>query len=93
MPAWLTVDGDDCLIDVWVVPASSRQGVVGGHGDRLRVRVAAPPEGGRANRAVVALIGDLVQAPASLERGARSRAKQVRVSGVSAAALEAALPP
>ena len=91
MPKWLTVDGQDCLIDVWVVPGASRSGVVGEHGDTLKVRVAAPPEGGRANHAVVELIGGLVEAPATLEAGSRSRAKRVRLSGVSVAAVVAAL--
>lgn len=91
MPAWLTVDGEDCLIDVWVVPGASRSGVAGEHGTALKVRVAAPPEGGRANGALVELIGGLVKAPVTLEAGDRSRGKRVRVSGVSPASVVAAL--
>jgi uncharacterized protein (TIGR00251 family) len=39
-----------------VVPGASRSEVVGPLGNRLKVRVAAPAEGGKANRAVVRLI-------------------------------------
>jgi uncharacterized protein (TIGR00251 family) len=41
---------------VLVVPGSSRDRVVGRHGDRLRLAVRAPPEDGRANRAVEELL-------------------------------------
>lgn len=41
-----------------VVPGASRSAIAGILGDRLKVRVAAPPEEGKANRAVVALLDD-----------------------------------
>jgi uncharacterized protein (TIGR00251 family) len=43
-------------INVKVVPGSSRDRVVGPYGDGIKVQVSAPPEGGKANRAVVELI-------------------------------------
>jgi hypothetical protein len=39
-----------------VVPGASRSTLAGALGDRLKVRVAAPPEGGKANRAVLELV-------------------------------------
>ena len=45
-------------IDVKVVPGASRDGVAGWLGDRLKVRVRQPPEGGRANAAVAALLAE-----------------------------------
>jgi uncharacterized protein (TIGR00251 family) len=60
-------------IAVKVVPGASRPGIAGVLGDRLKVRVAEPPEGGRANRAVELLIGEWLEV-----RGARIVAGQGR---------------
>lgn len=49
-------------IAVWVVPGSSRSVIDGLHGDRVKVRVAAPPEGGRANEEVARLLGEALRA-------------------------------
>ena len=79
----LRSDGADTIIDVWVVPGASRSEIVGVHNEALRVRVAAPPEGGKANRAVLALLGGILHAHPQLDRGSTSRRKQVRVENLS----------
>jgi uncharacterized protein len=43
---------------VKVVPGSSRDQIVGWMGDALKIKVMAPPEKGRANEAVVAILAD-----------------------------------
>ncbi len=40
------------------MPGASRSAIAGPLGDRLKVRVAAPAEKGRANRALVKLLRD-----------------------------------
>jgi uncharacterized protein len=60
--------------------------VVGRHGDGWKVRVAAPPERGKANDAVLELLSKALRvAPGSLElvTGARGRDKIVAVAGLS----------
>lgn len=76
------------LIAVKAVPGASRDQIAGALGDRLKVRVAAPPEGGKANRAVCTLIADALGVPAgavSVVAGTSSPEKQVRVQGMDAA--------
>jgi uncharacterized protein len=67
------------------VPGASRSEIVGALGDRLKIRVTAPPERGRANEAVVALLREWLGArEVEVVAGLASREKTVRVSGVSA---------
>ena len=83
-------DEDDdgaVVLRLHVQPGAGRTAVVGRHGGALKVRVAAPPERGRANDACVALVAEtLGVAPAQVElvSGPSSRAKRVRVTGVEA---------
>jgi uncharacterized protein YggU (UPF0235/DUF167 family) len=67
---------------------------VGRRGGVLKVHVAAPPEGGRANDELVALVAAFLgvkRGDVRLVRGAASRRKLLEVEGVAAAELAAAL--
>lgn len=69
-----------------VAPGAPRPAVVGRHGDAWKVRVAAAPERGRANAAVLALVADTLQLPrdaVSLVSGAASRDKIVELTGLA----------
>ncbi len=80
----LEFHSEGVLVHVWVVAGASRNEVVGTHGGALKVRVSAAPEGGKANRAVAALVVEAVGGTAgSVVAGAASRRKQIVVSGVS----------
>lgn len=74
------------VVRLHVQPGAARSGVVGRHGDAVKVKVAAPPVEGKANAAVVALVAEVLgvrPAQVSLVAGDASRAKRVRVDGVS----------
>ncbi|MFN5058053.1 MAG: DUF167 domain-containing protein [Verrucomicrobiota bacterium] len=77
-----------CRLKVKVVPGASRTEVVGRLGEALKVRVAAPPEGGQANRAILALLAERLGLPAAdvtLVSGAAAPAKVVALRGLTAA--------
>lgn len=68
-----------------VVPGASREGLAGRYGDRLKLRVTAAPESGKANKAVLALLARVLRLPKgqlALVRGAGMPLKTVAVRGL-----------
>ena len=87
-PQWLTADGTGVIIALRVVPRAHRSEIVGEHGGALKVRLAAPPVEGAANRALVAFLARCLEVrkqQVSIESGEHSRQKRVRVAGLTAA--------
>ena len=72
-----------CELAIWVVPGASRNQITGLHDGRIRIRVTAPPAGGRANAAVCHILSDAIGKPVTLLSGATSRAKVVFAPGVT----------
>lgn len=80
------------IIAVKVVPNASRDQIVGLLGDALKIKVAQPPEGGRANLAVERLLADACALPAKNVQvvGGQTQAhKRVRLIGISAERAQA----
>jgi uncharacterized protein len=78
-----------------VVPGAARTRIVGALGDALKVQVAAPPEGGKANAAVCELLAATFGVPVravTVVSGHGHARKVVAVAGLTAAAALAALP-
>jgi uncharacterized protein (TIGR00251 family) len=73
------------VIEVLVVPGSSRNQIVGMHGTRLRVKTTAPPDGGRANKAVAAQLAEIFGMRVDLLSGASSRIKRYLLRGAESA--------
>jgi uncharacterized protein (TIGR00251 family) len=68
---------------VHVQPGSSRNQVLGLHGDALKLKLTAPPVEGKANIACVEFLSEVLGMPkTSLEivSGHSSRRKQIRIS-------------
>jgi uncharacterized protein (TIGR00251 family) len=74
-----------------VSPGATRARVVGRHGEGWKIRVAAAPEGGRANEAVIRLLADTLSVPrdaVTLVSGHAGRDKIVELAGLGPAQIE-----
>ena len=76
---------------VLVVPRASRTEITGPHNGILRVRIAAPPVEGAANRELIRVLAKSLKLPQNaveIVSGVNSKRKVVRIRGADAAKLE-----
>ena len=74
------------IIAVKVLPRAAKDEIVGWLEDALKVRVQAPPQDGRANRALEALLADalsLKKNAVTVTTGRASAMKRVAIAGLS----------
>ena len=79
-------DGEDVLLWIKAVPGASRDQIAGLVGDRLKVRISAPPEDGKANKAICKLLAKALgvrNAQVSIESGQANPEKIIRIAGVT----------
>ena len=91
---YLREDDDGVWLNVLVQPRSSRNRLVGPHGDRLKIQVTAPPVDSRANAMVKELLAELLGIPRQaleIARGLTAREKTVHDRGLRLAQVKAAL--
>ena len=82
MADYFRVSGDVILIDIKAVPGASKSEIAGVQEDRLRVRIAAAPEDGKANTELAAFFSKLLGCPKKQVRlisGEKSRLKTLAV--------------
>lgn len=81
-------DGDGTTLPIRATPHAARTALEGVVEGALRVRLAAPPVEGAANRALLALMAEVLDVPRrdlNLAAGERGRRKTLRVRSLSAA--------
>lgn len=80
---WLSArNGQAVVLDLWVVPGSSQNRIIGLHAGALKVQVAAPASEGQANRAAISLLARVLgikERSVCLEQGQTSRRKSLRI--------------
>jgi len=78
------------VLAVRVKPRAKRAGLLGWHGEALKVAVRAAPERGRANEELIDILADALDLPSSaleIAAGATAQDKRIRVTGIDAAEL------
>lgn len=79
-------EGDSTILRVIVQPKASEDRVVGFHGEALKVKVTAPPTGGKANRKLIKVLAERLnigQSNIEIIYGHTSREKVLRIWNVS----------
>ena len=81
---------EGCVLPVRAQPGARKAGILGEQGGALKVAVAAPPEDGRANKALTEALRhllDLKRSQIELLSGATSRDKKFLIRGLTRAEL------
>ncbi len=83
MEEWFAWEGADLLLRIRVQPRANRDELAGVQGGHLRVRITAPPVGGKANTHLCRFLGGQFRVAASavtLLQGETSRDKRLRIT-------------
>ena len=83
--------GRSFTFNILVASGASRSEIVGEHDGALKVRIAAKPIGGAANRELQRLLAKIFKLPQNaveIVSGAHSKRKVVRIDGVDTATFE-----
>lgn len=92
----LTTQDQAVLIPVKIVPGASRTRYLGEWQGRAKVAVAAAPEKGRANKAVIAFFAAMFkvrQRDVSVSSGLTNPLKTIKIEGVQEEVVRGALEP
>jgi uncharacterized protein (TIGR00251 family) len=87
----VTEHAEGCVLPVRAQPGARKAGVLGEQAGALKMAVTAPPEDGRANKALVVILRDVLQLKRSqvdLLSGETSREKRFLIRGVTKTELE-----
>ena len=90
----ITPHEEGCVLPVRAQPGARKNAIAGEQASALKVLVTAPPEDGKANKAILEVLREalgLRRSQLDLLSGATSRDKRVLIRGLAKAALEARL--
>ena len=82
MSSYAQLDGTDLILHCHIQPGARRSELAGEHGERLKIRLQAPPVEGKANAELMRFLSKLFAVPrraVSIESGDLSRQKRVRI--------------
>ena len=88
----ITEHAEGCILPVRAQPGARTAGILGEHAGALKMAVTAPPEDGRANKALAELLREVLNLKRSqveLLSGETSRDKRFLIRGLTKAELAA----
>ncbi len=86
----ITAHAEGCILPVRAQPGARKAGVLGEQAGSLKLAVTAPPEDGRANKALTELLREVLgvkRSQVELLSGETSREKRFLIRGISEADL------
>lgn len=75
-------DGENLLLNLYVQPNAKTDEIIGEYGDKLKIRITAPPVDNKANKHLLKFLAKTFAVPASrvaLIKGENQRAKRVKI--------------
>jgi uncharacterized protein (TIGR00251 family) len=81
---------EGCLLKCWIQPRSSRNAVIGIHGDALKIALTAPPVDGKANKELLKFLAKYFKLPKGgiqIAAGESSRSKSILINSLSKNAI------
>ncbi len=88
----VTAHDEGCVLPIRAQPGARKNAVTGEHAGALKVLVTAPPEDGKANKAILEVLREalgLKRSQILLLSGETSREKRILIRGLTARELEA----
>lgn len=86
-PPFLRDRGGAIEVDIIAVPNARKTEIIGPHGDRLKIKVHAPPVDGKANEEICDFFAERLgcsRSAVSILRGETSKQKTLQIRGVDA---------
>ncbi len=87
----VTENDSGIIIPVKVQPNASKERIVGEYNGQLKIAVTAPPEKGKANKAIIKLLAEKLNIRVSSIKviaGETSREKKIFIEGLKASSLD-----
>lgn len=94
MPAHYVWQGGDLILHCHLQPKAASDAIVGVHGDRLKIRITAPPIDGKANEHLTKWLGKLFKVPRGdieIVQGELGRQKTLRIKQPKQIPLESGI--
>ena len=94
MPPYLLSRNQVTVLRIKAIPGATRDAIAGPRGDRLKIRVSAQPEGGKANEAIIRLLASTLgikRSQITITTGLTSAEKTIELDGIDLDAVQQAL--